>query len=193
LKNPKFALQTGINYRLTRQREIRQNWTWGNQHDESLGLVENDIDGGLTIDTSRTTSQPEGISSNYYYDSRNNQIESFQYSNYHTLSVPLSLKYKLHPKWDVLIGTEVSMLLNFLKSNPSAQLRDPVFDLSAPAGEKFTTFNLRNFDLGGIASVNFKPSEKWQLNLKYHHGNLIQGNNWQVDNRFLSLGGSFVF
>ena len=192
IKSSKFVLQTGINYRLTRQREIRQNWNWGSQHNGNPEGLQNDTDDNLTIDTTAAVNEIAS-STEYYYNNQKNQIESFQYSNYHTLSVPLGLKYKLHPKWDVLLGTEVSMLLNFLKNNPSAQLNDRVSASADPAFESIATFKLRNFDFAGVAAVNFQPSKHWQFNLKYHHGNLIQKNSWQVDNRFLSAGGSFVF
>lgn len=188
VKKSNFALQTGLNYRLSRQKEIRQNWTWGTQGENDIGFIRNDPNGSVTVN------QLEGISTDYYYNERTNQIESSQYFNYHILSIPLSLNYKLNPKWNFSLGTEGAVLLNFLKNNPSAQLSERFFDQSVPAATgNLTTFNLKNFDLGGTAAVNFKPSKHFQLNLKYHHGNLIQGDNWQTDNRFLSAGGSYIF
>lgn len=183
-KNSKISFQTGLNYRFSRRQEIRLEWTefpvsraneaydlaWGTQHNGSGGI------------------DPAAISESYYKSGE--QIISYQKYSYHFLSIPINIQYQFRPKWTVSLGLETSFLLNYIPRSLGLDDDSTSADMNLALSD---SFKLKKIDLAATAAIKYDLSENWNLKLKVHHGNLFQGDNWQVDNRFLSAGGSFVF
>ncbi len=186
----KWALSTGLNYRLSRQNNLRL--SWGDQHIGSGGLDLNNA--GVT--PTQDTTLPGGVSSNdeYYYDANKEALRTTNRESYHFVSIPISANYRFAKKWNLTFGVESSYLFNFptaLKRSDERTLdssfiqgNDPLFG---------TRFSLLRLDFAATLGTSFQINKSWSANLDYHHGNLLQMNNWQPNNQYLQLGMGYRF
>ena len=187
----KWALSTGLNYRLSRQNTVRL--SWGNQH---IGRPDQDLENSVGVTTVQDTTLPAGVisSNEYYYDANKEALQSTYRENYHFVSIPISANYRFAKKWNLNFGIESSYLFNY----PAAlnQFDNRALDSSFSQGNDplfSTSFSLLKIDLAANLGTSFQINESWSANLNYHHGNLLQMNNWQPNNQYLQLGMGYRF
>ncbi len=184
----KWSLKTGLNYRIVNLNKVFVNI-------DGTKNVTNTLDDVLGVGLGNDTLAPSGISS-FELDAStyNNRTQNFEFrisDNYHFVSIPVEAHFQLksHGIW---AGTKTSYLLNADQQNSAADLRwasqdnDPNLSYnnnSAPA--------VPRFDIGLTIGYEYNLNQKIGLNLSYHHGNLLQQNNWHLDNRFFKLGANY--
>jgi len=136
-------------------------------------------------------SEPSGDDSNEFYYQSEEQLGAFSSQKYHLLSVPLNLRYGFHSKWSVAFGLNSSFVLNSFFDDLSAAL--PAFSQNLVDSAFSESIRVQKYDLAATATVKFQMTDRWNFNLNYNHGNLLNGNGWQVNNQYFKVGTGFTF
>ncbi len=187
----KLSLESGLNYRFVNQKFIELteraserllNLSWGSQHNGNDPL-------GMDTISSIVDLIPGAV--------RNNSNKNYEYSRkatYHYISLPLKLNYSLSKGSTIQAGIEVSYLLNRDQRSRNFDLlianddNDPSFSSFEFSG---AVNQIKRLDMGINVGYRYRISPKWAMNVSYHHGNLLQRNEWRVNNRFFKLGAQY--
>lgn len=175
IKNSKWSFETGLNYRLSKQKILRLRWPLQRN-------ITNSDSEALFLD-------PSGDNINEYYYQSPEQLGAFSSQNYHLLSVPLNLRYGFHSKWSVALGLNSSLVLNAFSGDLSV---DDFNQNAFPSSEPF-----QKYDLAANVGVDFQATGRWSFHLKYNQGNLLKGKGdnvaWQINNQYFNVGTGFTF
>lgn len=186
----RWALSTGLNYRLSRQNTVRL--AWGNQHNgRGNADAENIITNPVLQDS---LPNGEATINEYYFDANNKALQSTYRESHHFVSMPINAKYQFAKKWNLTFGVEGSYTFKY--PNGLQVISDDAFDLSSHQGNdpiSGSSFNLLRWDVAATLGTSYQINKSWSANLAYHHGNLLQMNNWQPNNQYLQLGMGYRF
>lgn len=117
--------------------------------------------------------------------------------NMHQLLVPVSVKYYLHPKWNVYAGPYLGIKLKtklalskYYGFNPSTKIDEFEDEVSRPIND-----NMQPLSLGVFAGSEYKFSKRFSLNAKYNYGftNMSTEKNDKLQIHFLQAGINYYF
>ena len=117
--------------------------------------------------------------------------------NIHQLLIPVSVKYYLHPKWDVYAGPYLGIKLKtklalskYYGFNPSTKIDEFEDEVSRPVND-----NMQPLSLGVFAGSEYKLSKRFSLNAKYNYGftNMSTEKNDKLQIHFLQAGINYYF
>lgn len=182
IKNSKWSFETGLNYRFSKQEILRLRWPLQRSNKDT---------GESAVSDSSMFSEPSGDDSNEFYYQSEEQLGAFSSQKYHLLSVPLNLRYGFHSKWSIAFGLNSSFVLNSFFDDLSAAL--PAFSQNLVDSAFSESIQFQKYDLAATATVKFQMTDRWNFNLNYNHGNLLNGNGWQVNNQYFKVGTGFTF
>lgn len=117
--------------------------------------------------------------------------------NMHQLMIPVSIKYYLHPKWNIYAGPYAGIKLNSnfrlqeFYGMPSIDASDIMEDELS----KELNNNLQSFSVGAFAGSEYKISNHFALNAKYNYGftNLSTDKDQSLKIHFLQAGINYYF
>lgn len=186
----KWSLKTGLNYRLVHLEKVFVN---ASAAEKAFGLQDDVLGVGFNNDTLA----PSGITSQELdaaaYNSSSQTFEFRISDNYHFVSIPIEAHFQIksHGIW---VGAETSYLLNADQQNSAANLRWASQDLNNDPNFSYNNDSAPSVprtDLGFTVGYEYNFNQKIGLNVSYHHGNILQQNDWHLDNRFFKLGANY--
>jgi Outer membrane protein beta-barrel domain len=125
------------------------------------------------------------------------------------LELPLNLNYHLNKKWAISAGIKTSYLLSanvnvssdstlfiIQTGNNGTLSKDGRFvtlDNADPSNAK--SLGLKRLDVATMAGIQFNPTKRFQLSLRYDYGfgNILNRTNWSAYNRFIGFNAAYYF
>ena len=122
------------------------------------------------------------------------------------LELPISLNYHFNDKWSLSTGVKTAYLMaaSITASSDSTLFvlqtgnsnKDPVLSrLDNAQSSNVSALGLQRWDFAAIGSLNFKPTKRLELSLRYDFGlkNVLNQANWSAYNRFIGLNVAYYF
>jgi long-subunit fatty acid transport protein len=165
------------------------------------------LDEALSADagTQDTTglNDPTGAPNNpYQVDLTNEAVHNIliNEAGFHTIQMPLQLGYRLHPKWSIMGGVQLSYIMRGLAQVPADQKFTNVADLSSTRN---STFNyavdnqiVRRWDLGTTMGLVYQAKKQLSFGLDYNlilFKNKTDLNKTSLQNSALQLKVNYYF
>lgn len=130
-----------------------------------------------------------------YADSSGHVIANQRLKNLHYLTLPLSVGYRVHPRWTICLGLMASALVRTAYEIPDHD--GTIVHLNKTQHYfSYKDAGLHLFDASALIGVSWSPLDHFSLDIRYQHGllNIVSGtSNSKAYNRFLSLGGTYWF
>ncbi len=173
---PKLSLSTGLNYRQTK------------------------VNGNVPLTYYQVELKGAYTSQSALVPAKRIVLNKLNYSE-----LPFAINYHFNNKWSISTGIKTAYLMGagimtssdstlFVLQNGNNSKLDASL-LSADQSSNVTALGLQRWDFAAIGGLNFKPTKRLELSLRYDFGlkNVLNQANWSAYNRFIGLNATYYF
>ena len=121
------------------------------------------------------------------------------------LELPISLNYHFNDKWSLSTGVKTAYLMGATTVTSSDSTlfvlqtgnstNDPSLFAKDQSRSNVTALGLQRWDFAAIGGLNFKPTKRVEVSLRYDFGlkNVLNQANWAAYNRFIGFNTTYYW